>query len=385
MDQLSSGVREILKRRRDDILSGGAESTLQSTPSKQFKLSQPQQQQPQPILRPMTTTAAATSAIPFPRFQSPSAQFFYRFNANSSFSSSSQQQTQPSTSTQQQPQCSTTTPKSYASLLNDNDDDDSDIHLNILQDLPKEMEQLVPTQQTTTAAPPKKQLRSKWGEMEGSSLLTEITIEKPFQFKKGSGQRGDAWRNIEEHFNNKNKHFITQTAKGLQDKYRNIKEKFQKKMRDEERASGIAPEYTDLDRLIGELIDLEKASNEIVNKETDEAAKKKIESQAKGQEIRKRSTEGLVGKRHNGKEANMTFLKEKMEREMKLREDSLQLSQANMDRQDMRMGSIMENITNMQSLMCSQMVFFQEQSQKQLELCQSMFLECQKQNSETLK
>ena len=81
----------------------------------------------------------------------------------------------------------------------------------------------------------------------------------------------------------------------------------------------------------------------------------------------------------------MTFLKEKMEREMTLRENSLQLSQANMDKQDMRMGSIMENITNMQSLMCSQMVFFQEQSQKQLELCQSMFLECQKQNSETLK
>ena len=88
MSQLSSGVREILKRRRDDILSGGAESTLKSPPSKQFKLNQPQQQQPQPIQRPMTITAAATSAIPFPRFQSPSAQFFHRFNANS-FSSSS--------------------------------------------------------------------------------------------------------------------------------------------------------------------------------------------------------------------------------------------------------------------------------------------------------
>ena len=52
------------------------------------------------------------------------------------------------------------------------------------------------------------------GGMEESSLLTEITIEKQFQFEKGSG-RENAWRKIEEHFNNKNKHFITQTAKGL--------------------------------------------------------------------------------------------------------------------------------------------------------------------------
>ena len=44
-------------------------------------------------------------------------------------------------------------------------------------------------------------------------------------------------------------------------------------MREEERASSIAREYTDLERVIGELIVLEKASNEIVIKETDEAAK----------------------------------------------------------------------------------------------------------------
>ena len=58
----------------------------------------------------------------------------------------------------------------------------------------------------------------------------------------------------------------------------------------------------------------------------------------------------------------MTSLKEKMEREMEMRENSLKMMQANMDRQDTKIGSIMENVTNMQSLVCLQMVLFQEKS-----------------------
>ena len=201
-------------------------------------------------------------------------------------------------------------------------DEDDEVPLNILKDLTPEQLQLVPLSPTPKAAAPtaiseKKIIRSNWGDLEDSSLCSEIAISNPFEFKKGSLRRGAEWRKVAEHFNNSNKSFKVQTGDSVRERFKQIKAKFLRKSAEEERASGISPEFTDFDQLVSELISRESTSNTSIDKETKEAAQKKVDSMAKRQEIMKKCTEGLStprAKRHRGENSNVEFLKGKWKR-----------------------------------------------------------------------
>ena len=85
-------------------------------------------------------------------------------------------------------------------------------------------------------------------------------------------------------------------------------------------------QFSDFDKFVDALISRESTLDTLLDKETEETVQKKLNSMAKGHEIWRKCTEGLStprAKRHRGENSNVEFLKEKMEKDMEMREKSL--------------------------------------------------------------
>ena len=75
-------------------------------------------------------------------------------------------------------------------------------------------------------------------------LVKEILKENPFQYKVGTVLRGKAWAKVTGVFE------IPLSTRFVREQYALLKNKFLKKTRFGESASGINPEYSEIDILI---------------------------------------------------------------------------------------------------------------------------------------
>ena len=138
----------------------------------------------------------------------------------------------------------------------------------------------------------------EWTEDHDHSLCQEILALEPFKAKKGSIARGQIWDEIASNLNSLENPRFKVTKRSVRERYTLLIEKLKKKLKEEEKASGIE---TDMN-------DVEKALEEILEKEADAentlpTDKKRVDS-VKAVEMRNRAMESMrtTQKRNQGDE-----------------------------------------------------------------------------------
>ena len=174
----------------------------------------------------------------------------------------------------------------------------------------------------------------EWTPQHDRALLDEMSVSEVFQYKKGTPERGQVWDSIAENLNAMEYPKFKVLKRSCRDRWTLLRGKYQKKMTNEIKASGIDVEVNEIDTIIEELIGKEDAAVSTGGKN-----KKKVEEEKKAAEqIRKKAMERLgesskrcgadekveVKKRKSSSEA-VEFLREKAKLDHSLREEELQL------------------------------------------------------------
>ena len=79
-----------------------------------------------------------------------------------------------------------------------------------------------------------------WTDQHNDVLLQEMYLFEPWKYKRGSKQRGQVWERISESLNEHESPRFTVKQKSVRDHYILLKKEQKKKIREEEKASGIA-------------------------------------------------------------------------------------------------------------------------------------------------
>ena len=177
----------------------------------------------------------------------------------------------------------------------------------------------------------------EWSEKHDVVLCREVLLMEPYQHPYRSKERGDVWNQIALNLNGLDDPKFTVNKRSVRDRLTLLITKHKAKMRQEENASGIACEETELDRALEEIIDKEKSSNE----KSSEAKNKEKEEKSAAEEHRKRAMErlGQTKKRNAESETDVAqakksrrssssvveYLREKHERESDQKKEELEV------------------------------------------------------------
>ena len=163
-------------------------------------------------------------------------------------------------------------------------------------------------------------------------LLQEIIVSEPYQYKVSTRERGKIWEDITERLN-ANEAFAHRLGqkRAVRDRYALLSRKYKRKMTEDERASGISPEMSEIDKL-EQIIERFEESNKETGDKGEQAERSKTEDRKKAEQMRKLSMEKLgetlkrkgeedVGatprERASGSET-IVYLREKAERDFDL-------------------------------------------------------------------
>ena len=130
----------------------------------------------------------------------------------------------------------------------------------------------------------------KWTEEHETLMLRELMLVQPWQHRKGSVERGEDWENLAKSLNNIKEPKFRVSQRSVRDHYILLEKRFRRKNREEERASGISPEESELDELLQEIVEMFDESDKVV----DEKKKKPLKrAQNEAQKSRSRPLEML--------------------------------------------------------------------------------------------
>ena len=91
---------------------------------------------------------------------------------------------------------------------------------------------------------------------------------KPYQFKAGSPQSGNAWKNIASDLCEVKEITFSVNQKSVRDRYRLLSEKHKKKMRAQEGSSASNTDETELDQLLQNIMEESQEASENYEKDT---------------------------------------------------------------------------------------------------------------------
>ena len=97
----------------------------------------------------------------------------------------------------------------------------------------------------------------EWTEQHDNCLCQEILVLEPFKAKKGSIARGQIWDKIANNLNNLEHPQFRVTKRSVRERYTLLSDKFRAKMRDEEKASGIDTDLSDVEKALEEIAEKE--------------------------------------------------------------------------------------------------------------------------------
>ena len=193
-------------------------------------------------------------------------------------------------------------------------------------------------------------------------LCREILYEDPFQFKKGSPDRGEVWSKIARALNSCKAEIRQGEFTLLQIKYKETNGK-------DEASSGTSRQVSELDQLLEDIIEKEKDGEEsrnVVSPQKDDQGREKAENMRKtamervGQ-TKKRQEEGedTVSTKRRRRSGNQTigYVREKSGTERKVREQEIELKKAQVALQQ-------QQATQSQAQMQEIMMVIQQQKQQ---------------------
>lgn len=228
-----------------------------------------------------------------------------------------------------------------------------------------------------------------WTENHDVVLCREILVTDPFQSKQRTVQRGKLWQSIADHLNDGVELKFKVSKRGVRERYALLAEKFKKKTRNEEKASGIDTEITELDILIEEILAKEEHSEETYQNITAENKKKADQSKAVAADMRLKAMETLKEnnkrkgedgekqkrKKSRGSDA-VEYLREKMEMEARLREKEFEIKQKDQEKEVQKQVLADKQHSDVIALM--------ERQQQQMQQMQLNFMQGQQQQSQLL-
>ena len=128
-------------------------------------------------------------------------------------------------------------------------------------------------------------------------LCREILVLQPFQYKFGSREKGQCWDKIAKNLHSIENPKFSVDQRGVRERYAKIERHYRRKMADEERASGISPDKTELDEAVESIIGLTESALEELNRNDSKKLEEKVKEQQTAQEVRNRSMERLAESR----------------------------------------------------------------------------------------
>ena len=235
-------------------------------------------------------------------------------------------------------------------------------------------------------------------------LCREVANVNPYMTKKGSTQRSSIWEKIADTLNKCSVPKFFVDKRSVRDHVGILVNRHKKKLRDEEKASGITPdEPSELDLALDTIIASEESADAEVH-DADSAKKEKIESdRAKAEGIRLKAMEKLSdtrkrestcaseednskNKRRRGSDA-MLYLSQRAELnyELKREEIDTRKQQQEFEKKQMEVSYQQQiHIQQQQTEMLRMMHQQQQQSQQQLMNSQMLMMQQQEQQSKAL-
>eukprot|EP00794_Sanderia_malayensis_P002776 gene2776-3212_t len=183
--------------------------------------------------------------------------------------------------------------------------------------------------------------KTNWSFEHDVMLCWEILVVEPFGAKRGSRERGQAWEKIANNLNSMEHPKFIVDQRAVRDHFLKMERAHKRKMAQEERASGINAENTEVDDAMEKIIWKTQAAEEEQGK-VDESKRQNVEMEKETAEsVRKRSMERLGETREREKSLEkgekkqklgqqfeaIQYLKEKNNKEFELRKKEMDLKE----------------------------------------------------------
>ena len=227
-----------------------------------------------------------------------------------------------------------------------------------------------------------------WTEQQNIILCREVVFQNPYVYKKGTPQHSETWKKIVDVLNKCDSPQFNVDHRAIWDHINVLVNKYKKKIRAEERASGISPdEPSELDDLKQQIIALEESSpTDTCSKDKADKGKAedaRMKAMERLSQSKKRASEGAKEgedkpKRTRRKTGDaMEFLKERAQKSAEIREKELELEKGRQEQQ----LQVQQQQADMLKLMHQQQLQNQQQ-QQQFQQQQQQFQQQQLQNQQ---
>ena len=189
-------------------------------------------------------------------------------------------------------------------------------------------------------------------------FIREILVFEPWNFKKGSPERGNCWKSIAESLNKIVDPSFRVEDRSVRDRFKLLEKKYIKKTNEMDRASGIAPEEeSEMEKGLREIIELFKDSDLTKHLEKEKQREAMDNEMQQAEELRLQSLE-TIGEtsRRKGSDREETapkrrksddtinYLREKSEKEMHVRQQELELKKAELEEKKTESGRLYQMI-----------------------------------------
>ena len=202
--------------------------------------------------------------------------------------------------------------------------------------------------------------RFKWSKEHDILMLRDVNASEIWMTKPGSMERGDGWKQIADRLNKIESPNFECTARSVREHFQTLIEKRKVVNREEERASGISPEITEVDILLDELLEMFSSAAFDQQAAEKEKVDKRVEDVEKAKELRQQSLETLGETRKRRKEEagdgkqkkvrntksvgndTFAFLEKKMQEDAKIQREELELKKKEIEENARQRESIIE-------------------------------------------
>ena len=120
--------------------------------------------------------------------------------------------------------------------------------------------------------------------------MMKYFLKKFSYLRHGTEERGKAWERISESLNSRTE-FFKVSQRSVRDRYSVLEKKYKQKQREEERASGIETDKTEIDKAIRDIIEQFDEGKQAFKRASEEKIKLVEEESSKAQEMRRQSLE----------------------------------------------------------------------------------------------
>lgn len=222
-------------------------------------------------------------------------------------------------------------------------------------------------------------------------MCREVLLNKPYKFRPRSPERGQVWDKIAKQLIMIEQPVFRVTARSVRDRFSLLSTKQAQKLREEDRATGIDVQHTELDGLLEEILEREKEAKLELDSQDLEKKNKSEKEKATAEDVRKQALERMAKRKNDdgGKKPAkvrrstadaVEYLREKSERDMDFKKEELGIRKREMEMAAEKQDQYYKQQQATFTAMMNQM----QQQQQQQQGLQALLLSQQQQQNKIL-